>query len=135
MVDSVSGKQGLVQRSGVTVLSINNWSIDIDSNMLDHTSFSSSAAQWRDWAVGLSGWSGSFEGFFNQASTAQNDEIAAALTPSTATIILELDQAGGGSFTGATFISSLGAGSAIDGDSTIAFGFQGTGAPTFSTST
>jgi len=132
---AVTGKSGVVNRGGVTVLSMNSWSIDLDSDMRDHTSFSTGTLQWRTFLPGLSQWSGTFSGFFNAASTSQNDEIALSLTPTTSTIILELDKDAGGQFNGATFISSLGAGSDVDGDSVISFGFQGTGALTYTTTT
>ena len=132
---AVAGKSGVMQRGGVTVLSINSWSMDLDNDMRDHTAFSTGTLQYRTFLPGLSQWSGTFSGFFNAASTAQNDEIALSLTPTTSTIILELDKDAGGSFTGNTFISSLGAAVDVDGDSTISFGFQGTGALTHSTTT
>lgn len=132
---AVSGKNGTVNRGGVTVLTMNSWSIDLDNDMRDHTSFTTETLQWRTFLPGLSQWSGTFSGFFNAASTSQNDEIALSLTPTTSTIILELDKVAGGQFNGATFISSMGAGVDVDGDATISFGFQGTGALTHTTTT
>jgi len=132
---AVTGKGGTVSYAGGNVATINSWSIDIGSDMHDVTSFSTALAQWRDYIVGLSGWTGSIDGIFNPASTGQNNMINATLTPTTATVVLEMDQTGGGKFTGSVFLESgsfsVDIGSPVD----VSWSMQGTGSLTYSTST
>jgi len=131
-----AGTQGLVLYKGVPVLNINQWSADINTDIRDHTSFTTGTVQWRVTKPGLAGGSGSFSGFWDaDGSTAQTDAIAAALAGSTGNITLHQDKVTGDSFTGAIFYSGLTAGAAVDGDATVSFNFSFNGAVTFSTTT
>ena len=133
---SKTGKVGLVKYKGVVVLRINGWDATINTDMRDHTVFSTGDVIWRTTKPGLSGGSGTFSGFWDaEGSTAQNDAVNAALAASTGSVKLALDKDAGGSLDGNIFFSGLTAGSAIDGDATVSFDFTFDGPVTYSTST
>lgn len=133
---SRTGKVGLVEYKGVPVLRINQWDCSVNTDMRDHTTFSTGTVVWRTTQPGLSGGSGTFSGFWDaDGSTAQNDAIDAALAASTGSVKLSVDNVTGGSLDGNIFFSGLTAGSAVDGDATVSFDFTFNGAVTYSTTT
>ena len=132
---AVTGKGGTVVYDGGSVATINSWSVDVDTNMHDVTSFTTAASQWREFVDGLSGWTGSLDGVFDSASTGQNDLITNSLTPVAATVVLELDKVAGGKLTGSVFADSMSVGVDIDSTVDMSWSLQGTGALTYTTST
>ena len=132
---AVQGKLGSINYDGGNVATLNNWSLDTANDMLDVTSFTTSAPQWREFLDGLSTFTGNVSGIFDGASTGQNDLITKSITPAAATVILELDQTGGGKFTGSVFLSGMSPSVAIDGTAEISWEMQGTAALTYTTTT
>lgn len=132
---AVQGKLGSINYDGGNVATLNNWTLDVANDMLDVTSFTTSAPQWRDFLDGLSTFTGGVSGIFDGASTGQNDLITNSITPVAATVILELDQTGGGKFTGSVFLSGMSPSVAIDGTVEINWDMQGTAALTYTTTT
>lgn len=133
---ALTGKGGTVLYAGGSVASIGSWSIDVDNDMHDITSFTTSAAQWRTFAAGLSGWTGSLDGVgFDAASTGQDNLIAATLTPVSAAVVLELDQTVGGNLSGNAFLDSMSLGADVGGMTDASWSLQGTGTLTYSTTT
>lgn len=132
---TLSGKTGKIEYGGGKVASIRNWTLDSNVNMLDHTVWSTGTDQWRVWKAGLSGWSGTVGDLYDETSTGQDQMRTNFLTPTTATMVLHMDKAAGGSYSGATYISGISMGAAIDGDVTASYSYQGTGALAYSTST
>lgn len=131
----LSGKLALVEYDGGQVASLDNWTLTVDTNMLDITTFTTGTVQFRDFTPGLSGWTATVSGNFDVASTGLTDLRVNTLTPATGTIILYADKVGGEALQGDTFISSMGQTAAIDGKVEIDFSLQGNGALTFSTTT
>ena len=132
---AVTGKGGTVTYDGGSVALINSWSLDVDTNMHDVTSFSTDVVQWRSFVDGLSGWTGALDGIFDSASTGQNDLITNTLTPTTAAVILELDKVAGGTLTGGCFLESMSIGVDIDSTVDVSWSMQGTGSLAYTTST
>ena len=133
---SRTGKVGLVEYKGVVVLRINGWDASINTDMRDHTVFSTGDVIWRTTKPGLSGGSGTFSGFWDaDGSTAQGDAMNEALAASTGSVKLSIDKVTGGSLDGNIYFSGLTAGSAIDGDATVSFDFTFDGPVSYSTST
>ena len=133
---AVTGKGGTVLWAGGSVASIGTWSMDVDSNMQDITSFTTDTVQWRTFAAGLSGWTGSMDGVgFDPSSTGQANLIAESLLPVSAAVVLELDQTQGGKLTGTAFVSSASYGAEIDGMANATWSLQGTGSVSYTTST
>jgi len=134
---ALTGKSGIVHYKGVPVYRIQNWTINVQTDMRDHTSFTTGTLQWRVMAPGLSGANGTFSGFWDPStgSTAQRDCMDAALAASTGSVILYGDKTGGPNLRGNTYFSGFTAGSQVDGDATADFNFTFNGAVTYSTAT
>ena len=133
---AISGKAAKVAYGGGKVNNFSaSWSIDIDTNMMDVTVHSTGDVQWRDFIAGLSGWSGSIDGFEDATSTGLDDIRTNTLTPSTAQLILYVDKSGGENYRGSALISSYSVASDIDGTADTTVNFQGTGTLTYSSAT
>ncbi len=132
---AVTGKGGTISYDGGSVDTIDNWTLDLDNSMHDITSFTTSAAQWRTFIAGLSGWTGAMSGTFDSASTGQDDAFSDALSPSAKALIFELDQAAGGKLSGNAFISAQSVGTDVDAPVDVSWSFQGTGALSYTTTT
>ncbi|MHC5112315.1 MAG: hypothetical protein ACYTHJ_20855 [Planctomycetota bacterium] len=134
---ALSGKKGLVEYKGGQVAYIRNWSMDVNTNMLDVTVWTTGTDQWRAMTPGLSGAAGSFSGFFvgSTVSTGQKNVRVNTLTPATGTIKLSMDKDGGESFTGSVYFDSMGHSADIDGTVDSNYSFVFNGAVTFSTTT
>ena len=89
MANRLSGKVAKVEYGGdAGTASLNNWSIDINTNMLDVTSFTTGTLQWRSFIAGLSDWSGTIAGFSDSSSTGLDTIRTNTLTPTTAQMSL-----------------------------------------------
>lgn len=132
---ALSGKAGKIEYGGGKVVNINSWTLDIDTNMIDVTAWSTGTDQWRSYVPGLSGAAFTASGFFDAASTGQTDMRTNTLTPSTAQIILYADKSGGANFRGSAYIERLGLDVSIDGTADVAYDGRFTGAVTYSTAT
>jgi hypothetical protein len=135
-VAAVTGKGGTVTYDGGSVASIGSWSIDVDTNMHDITSFTTSAVVWRSFADGLSGFSGGIDGVgFDPTSTGMGDMIANTLTPTKVAAVFEIDKINGGKLSGDIWLDGAGFGADIDGLTSMTFSVLGDGAVAFTTST
>jgi hypothetical protein len=132
---AVTGKSGTILYAGGSVATIKSWSMDIQTDMHDVTTLSTDVVQWREFAAGISGWTGSIEGTFDSASTGQNNMIVATLAATTAAIILEMDKDAGGGFTGGCWLETMSVGVDIDNQTDITWSAQGSGTLTYSTTT
>ncbi len=133
---ALAGKSGLVEYKGVPVFRITGWDVNVNVDMRDHTVFTTGTVTWRTVLPGLSGWSGTFSGFWDaQGSTAQDDCVEAALAGSTGSVKLYADKVGGDHLAGNIYFSGLTAGAQIDGDVTVGFPFTGNGSLAYTTTT
>ncbi len=132
---AVAGKGGTVTYAGGSVATLKEWSLDISPDMHDVTSFTTAAPTWKEFIAGLNSWTGSLSGTFDAASTGQNNLITDSLTPVSAAVILEKDQANGGKYSGNALISGASVGVAIDGLVDMGWDLQGTGALAYTTTT
>lgn len=136
----IAGKQGTVYYAGGAVATINNWSLDIDSDALETSSFTTGVPAWRTFIGGLNGWSGSVSGFWALStaagtSTGQKDLQDNILTPTTGTLVLEVDQTGGGKYSGDVVLTRQSVSVAVDGVADVSWDFTGNGAVTYTTTT
>ncbi len=131
----LSGKQGNFEWAAGHVANFDEWSVSVDVNMLDVTTFSTGTLQWRDMIPGLSGFTGTASGNFDVDSTGLDDLRVATLTPATGTAKFEMDKDGGEHFTGGVYVQTMGHTAPIDGVVEVDFSFQGTGALTYTTTT
>jgi hypothetical protein len=138
---ALSGKSGKVKYGGVNVFRINQWTIDIDTNLMDTTNFTTSTGpQWRTYTAGLSGAAGTISGFWDattgaSGSSGQEDMQTNILTPTTAQLILTIDKTGGPNYRGSVLLERLAVDAAIDGTVDAAYDFRFNGAVAYSTAT
>ena len=117
MGNELSGKLGEVQVAASTVGGIKSWTIDYTIDALETTDFADVGV--KSYIAGISGWSGSFEGYKDGAPTAIGAIIALKLREST-----NATQ----QYTGQAILTGSHETVAIDGVVSIAYDFQGTGA-------
>ena len=111
----ISGKAGEVQVAASTVNGIKSWTIDYVVDALEVTDFADSGA--KTYIAGLSGWSGSFEGFKDGAPTAIGAVIA---------LILSVSATATQDYTGQAILTGSHETISVDGIVGIAYDFQGT---------
>lgn len=131
----LSGKSGKIEYAGGMVEGFNSWSLDVNVDMHDVTTFTTGTLQWRNFIAGISSWSGSIEGLFTTTSTGLTNLRTNALTPTTGQFVGYMDKSGGENLRGSVLIQTMGHNVDIDGTVDVAFSFQGTGALTYSTAT
>ena len=131
---ALSGKKGYFNYGG-KVVNINHWSLDVNTNLLDVTAWSTGTDQWRAITPGLSGAAGSASGFFDADSTGQDDLWSNILVPAASTCRLSIDESTGSAFTGSIYLSGYGADVAIDGTADISVDFTFNGAVAYTTTT
>lgn len=132
---ALQGRHGLVKWKTKQIYRMSNWSLNVPVDMLDVTAFSTDGAQWRTFLPGLSGWSGTCDGFLDVISDTSGQRAiqTAILTPSTGTIILLTDETNGNGYTGAVYFNNLSVNVAVEDSQKISLAFQGTGALSYST--
>lgn len=118
----LAGKAGQVD-AAAEVVGVKSWSIDYAYDALEGTGFDSAGV--REYLPGVSGWSGSFEGYKDGVPLTIGTEVALALKES---------QTATEKFTGQAIITGLHAVVSHDGLATYAYDFQGTGVLTIPTS-
>ena len=120
----ISGRGGEVQfgASSSQVIGIKSWTLNYAVEVLDTTDFDNGQAtnSPRTFTPGLSGWSGTFEGFKDGAPIALSFTSAASLK------LLE-SQTASQLWTGNAFITGIDPTVAVDGTVDYTYSFQGTG--------
>ncbi len=119
----LSGKAGEVLVAAATVNGIKSWTVDYTVDALDTTDFADGATG-RTYIAGLSGWSGSFEGFKDGAPTAIGGIIA---------LILSVSATATQDYTGQAILTGSHETISVDGIVGIAYDFQGTSTLTIPT--
>jgi len=107
----------------VIVAGMKSWTVDYTADALDTTDFADSGL--KTYIAGLSGWSGSFEGY---------KDGAPGLVPGTA-YVLDLRESTDSTqkYTGTALITGLHGSASVDGVVTLAYDFQGSGTLTVPT--
>ncbi len=131
----ITGKEAKVIYAAGDIVALDEWSVSVDVDMQDVTTFSTGTLQWRDFIPGLSGWTATVAGNFDAASTGLTDLRTNTLTPATGTFNFYLDKAGGEALNGSGYMQSMGHSAPIDGVVEVDFSIQGTGALTYTTTT
>jgi len=115
----INGTAGEVRVDGATVDGIKSWTLDYVQDALETTDFGDLGV--RSYVAGLSGWSGSFEGFKEGEPTGIGAVIALILMESATANQL---------YTGQAIITGSHPSVSVDGIVGISYDFQGTGALT-----
>ena len=107
----------------VIVAGMKSWNVDYTSDALETTDFGD--AGLKTYIAGLSGWSGSFEGF---------KDGAPGLTPGTEYVLhLRESATTTQAYTGTALITGLHGAGSVDGIVTLSYDFQGSGTLTVPT--
>jgi len=116
----IAGKTGMVNIATVDEAGIRNWTLDYSVDMLETTDFADGAATnaAKTYIPGLSGWSGTFEGFKDGAPEALGFASSVAL---------KLEEDATYFWTGSAYITGIHPSVAVDGVVTYTYDFQGTG--------
>ena len=112
----LTGTAGQVDAAS-EVTGVKSWTIDYVFDTPEGTGFDSSGR--REYVIGLSGWSGSFEGVKDGVPLTIGSSLSIALKES---------QTASQKFTGTAIVTGLHVTTAVDGIVTYSYDFQGTGA-------
>jgi len=125
---ALAGKNGKVMISTDIVTEIKNWSLDLDSDTLETTSFGD---EWKEYISGLKEWSASSEGSWNISADTSGQKALqdAYLNGTSVTLKLYVDDIH--YYSGSAYISSLSIEDPVEDAVNISFEFQGTGALTY----
>ncbi len=113
----IAGKLGEVRVAGATIAGMKSWTVDYTVDAIETTDFADTGT--KSFIAGISGWSGSFEGYKDAAPTGIGTEIALILKEST-----DATQ----QYTGQAILTGIHETVSIDGVVSEAYDFQGTGA-------
>ncbi len=120
---AIAGFGGAVKVNGQKVAEISNWSMDLEADDIDVTSFDSNG--WKEYIAGSRGWSGSFEGNFVPDDTEGQGALILAWVNSQ-NVELQLDVNEDISFSGSAMIT-LSMEAAVDDKVSFSCDFQGSG--------
>lgn len=123
---AISGKGGGVFLGANKVAEVTNWTLDIEADMLDSTSFDSNG--WRQFIAGLKQWSGSFEAKWKvSGDTTGQKALQDALLGGTV-LSIKLDVNGTNNYSGSALVSTQSIETPVDDIVNSNFDYQGTGA-------
>ena len=120
---AIAGFGGAVKVNEKKVAEISNWSMDLEADDIDVTSFDSNG--WKEYIAGSRGWSGSFEGNFVPDDTEGQGALILAWVNSQ-NVELQLDVNEDISFSGSAMIT-LSMEAAVDDKVSFSCDFQGSG--------
>jgi predicted secreted protein len=123
----ITGKDGSVSVDATNVSLITSWSITIEADTLEFTSFDS--AGWKENKGSLKSWNGSLEGFADTAQTATVN------VGDTVDIILVEGGAGSKTYTGEAVVTSKNVDASTAELVTVTFDVTGTGSLVETTTT
>jgi len=134
---ALTGKGGEIRYGAKAVFRMNHWDLSMDTNVLDVTAWTTSAAAWRSNLAGLQGWSGSVSGYWDVSgdSSGQGLMHTRTLTPTTGTLIMYVSGSAGENYRGDVILNRLNPSADIDGTVNLSFDYTGNGALTYSTAT
>lgn len=121
----ITGKDGSVSVDAVNVSTVSSWSVSIEADTLEYTSFDSGG--WKDMMGSLKSWSGSIEGFADTTQTASiavGDEV---------TLVLVEGGSGSKTYTGSAIVTSKSVDASTAELVTVSFDFTGSGVLTETT--
>ena len=129
---AIHGKGGSVKLSSTVVLDITEWSMDVNADTKEDTSFASTGStQWRAYVRGLNGASGKITGNLNMGDTTGQLALWTSLTSDTA-LAGSFDTDTTHNFAGNFFITKMSPKVNVGDVETVEFDFTFTGAVTYS---
>jgi predicted secreted protein len=127
---ALHGKGGKVKNGANTVLDITSWSLDVDRDKKEITSFADSNLPWRDYVGGLVGASGKLEGNLNMGDTTGQLALWQSLTSDTP-LSMSFYTDATHNFAGSILITKFSPKAPIDDLETVGYDFTVTAAVTY----
>lgn len=118
---AITGRDGNVTLAGGYVATVRRWNLDYIADAVEITDFATAAPTYpRTYTPGLSGWSGSYDCFLDDAIP------VVAPGADAAAIVLQLVAAQ--TFTGNVIVTGVRPTVSVEAEATVTIDFQGTGA-------
>ena len=124
-----AGSEGKVFVGSSQVAEIKSWSLEVTSDTTDTSVIGTS---WRKNQATIKGWSGSFDGFWDETDTSGQGALSAGGTV-TLNLYPEGNDTGDTFWSGDAIVTSISYNASFDGIVEASFSFTGTGALTAST--
>ena len=124
-----AGSEGKVFVGSSQIAEIKSWSLEITSDTTDTSVIGTS---WRKNQATIKGWSGSFDGFWDETDTSGQGALSAGGTV-TLNLYPEGNDSGDTFWSGDAIVTSISYNASFDGIVEASFSFTGTGALTGST--
>lgn len=125
---AISGLAGGVYLGVNKVAEIKEWSLDIEADTLDTSTFDGNG--WKTFIAGQRGWGGSFSGQWKMTDTLGQKAWQDAVLGGT-TLSIKLDVNGTNNYTGTAFIKKQNVSTPSNEVVAVSFDFQGNGALTY----
>jgi predicted secreted protein len=119
-----AGSEGKVYVGSSQVAEVKSWSLEITSDTVDASII---GTQWRKNQATIKSWSGSLDGFWDDADTNGQGELTAGTTV-TLNLYPEGDEEGAKYWSGDAIITSISYSASFDGLVEVTFSFTGNGA-------
>lgn len=124
----IAGREGKVNLGATTVLSIDDWNLTIDIDMLQSADFGDT---WKEALVGLRSASGSFSGRFDPADTTGHVALQTEALSGTSWVSLRLYVNSTNYYSGTALLTSFAPKASVDGKVDVTYSFLITGAVTY----
>ncbi len=138
---AIAGKSGLFRYGALAdkkiISRLTNWTISVQSDMLDTTAFSTDGVVWRTVTPGINGWSGTVSGYQDLVTantTGQRLLLTSLLTPATGWTRFEFDETGLEALVGGVYIESMSFDVPVEGVQGMTCNFRGNGSLAYTTS-
>lgn len=105
---------------------VEQWKLDIDTDTLETTNFSSNG--WKEYIAGLKEWSGSFDAQWDVANDTNGQEVIQNNQFSGTSMTLEFDVDGTHHYSGTALIKKASIDTQVKGVVKISYTYQGSGA-------
>ena len=119
-IAEVVGKNARIRLGGTVVLGMRDWAIDYTCDTVEKTDFDDAGV--KQFLATLTGWTGSFNGF------GQPGWSLSAIVGTTYSGSFYVSASDGSYYSGNVIITGASPGTAVDGQATLSYTFQGTGA-------
>lgn len=123
-----TGKDGGFKVGTNVVANLNDWKLDIDTDMKDTTAFKD---QWKSQNPQLKSWTGTVSGDWNVADDANGQKVLqdAQLGGTSVSAVFDID--GTHNYSGTAFIKKISVGAKVDDNISFSAEFQGSGPLTY----
>ena len=130
-MSAIAGKGGELKISTNTVAEIQEWSLDIESDMLDSTAQLAGGATWKTFIAGLNSWTMTIEYSWDMSDTNGQKAYQDAILAGTSVASVEAYTNASNYYTGTVFVSAENIGTPVGDRVTGSMTLQGTGALTY----